>query len=233
MILAVAATEFEMSPLKQLLTVAQKMTSADQPVSAWRTLIAGVGPVETTLRLTRYLESCDVGIDCVVNFGVAGAYIFDVPDSGGNAGLLDLCLADQESFGDFGICFADRIEAFDVQLGGAVVFPLDQELLSRAGEILARYAQVYRRGNFVTVAAASATRQRGAMLAARFNGMCENMEGAAVARVCAEFSLPVLELRAISNLVLDRDLSRWQMAAACERAAEAAATLIQELEKSS
>ena len=228
MILAVAATEFEMSPLVQLLT-----GGGEKPASAWRTLITGVGPLETTLRLTRYLESCDVGIDCVVNFGVAGAYVSDLPDTGGNAGLLDLCLAEQESFGDFGICFADRIEAFDVQLGGAVVFPLDQDLLSRAGEVLTRHEQAYRRGNFVTVAAASATRQRGAMLAARFNGLCENMEGAAVARVCAEFSLPVLELRAISNLVLDRDLSCWQMAAACERAAEAAALLIQELEKSS
>jgi len=233
MILAVAATEFEMSPLKQLLTVAQKMTSADQPVSAWRTLIAGVGPVETTLRLTRYLESCDVGIDCVVNFGVAGAYVSDLPDTGGNAGLLDLCLAEQESFGDFGICFADHIEAFDVQLGGSVVFPLDQSLLLRAEKTLTRHGQAYQRGNFVTVAAASATRQRGMMLAARFNGLCENMEGAAVARVCAEFSLPVLELRAISNLVQDRDLSRWQMAAACGRAAAAAALIIGELEKSS
>jgi futalosine hydrolase len=71
------------------------------------------------------------------------------------------------------------------------------------------------------------------MLAARFNGLCENMEGAAVARVCAEFSLPVLELRAISNLVQDRDLSRWQMAAACGRAAAAAALIIGELEKTS
>lgn len=233
MILAVAATEFEMSPLVQLLSVGGEKVTVPEPAPAWCTLIAGVGPVETTLRLTRYLESCDVQIDWVLNFGVAGAYVPGPSDSGGSAGMLDLCLAEQESFGDFGICFADHIEAFDVQLGGSVVFPLDQNLLLRAEKTLTRHDQVYRRGSFVTVAAASATRQRGMMLASRFNGLCENMEGAAVARVCAEFSLPVLELRAISNLVQDRDLSRWQMAAACGRAAAAAALIIGEPEKSS
>jgi futalosine hydrolase len=233
MILALAATEFEMSPLLQRLTAHQQKSSGERPASCWRTLVSGVGPVETTLRLTRYLDQCDVPIDCVINFGVAGAYVPDMPDTGGHAGLLDLCLAEEEGFGDFGICFADRVEAFDVSLGGAVVFPLDQGMLARAGEILSRHGLAYLRGNFVTVTGASATRQRGAMLAARCNGLCENMEGAAVARVCAEFSLPLLELRAISNLVLDRDLSRWQLAAACGRAAEAAALLMAELETSS
>lgn len=232
MILAVAATEFEMRPLVRLLAKGGENVPAGDPASPCFTLIAGVGPVETTLRLTRYLERCDSRIDCVLNFGVAGAYVPEVPGSEGKAALLDLCLAEQECLGDLGICFDDRIEALDEQLGGPVVFSMDSFLLSRAGEILTCQGQAYRRGNFVTVSAASATRQRGAMLAARFDGLCENMEGAAVARVCAEFSLPVLELRAISNLVEDRDLSHWQLAAASSRAAEAAALLIRELGKS-
>ncbi len=232
MILAVAATEFEMSPLVSLLTAGREKAAAEAPESPCCTLISGVGPVETTLRLTRYLEGCDAPVDCVLNFGVAGAYVPETPNPAGNAGMLDLCLAEQECLGDFGICYGDRLEALDEQLAGAVVFPLDQSLLSRAGAILDRHGQAYRRGNFVTVSAASATRARGAMLAARFRGLCENMEGAAVARVCAEFSLPVLELRAISNLVEDRDVSRWRMAAACGRAAQAALWLMRELEQS-
>lgn len=228
MILAVAATEFEMKPLAQFLAMDRDISLQEGRSLPCFTLIAGVGPVETTLRLTRYLERRDLRIDKVLNFGVAGAYVCE-SSSWGNGGLLDLCLAEQENLGDFGICFADRFEALDEKLGGSTVFPLDQTMLHQARKILDCHGMACRCGNFVTVSAASATRQRGAMLAARYQGLCENMEGAAVARVCAEFSLPLLEVRAISNLVEDRDLSRWKMADACARAAEAAALLVREI----
>ncbi len=231
MILAVAATEFEMKPLAQFLAMDRGLSCQEGRALPCCTLIAGVGPVETTLRLTRYLERRNPQIDKVLNFGVAGAYVCEsLP--WGNGALLDLCLAEQESLGDFGICFADHFEALDEKLGGSTVFPLDSSMLRQAREILDCHNMAYRCGNFVTVSAVSATRQRGAMLAARFQGLCENMEGAAVARVCAEFSLPLLEVRAVSNLVEDRDLSRWRMANACARAAEAAALLIREMEES-
>lgn len=229
MILVVAATQFEMNPLTRLLTAGAGIGAGDVAESVFRTLITGVGPVETTLRLTRGLE-CLARVDWVLNFGVAGAYVSQTPGSTGEAALLDLCLAEREWLGDLGICYGERIEALDEQLTGPIGFSLDHSLLSRAAAILTRHGQRVRRGNFVTVSAASATRARGQMLAARFDGLCENMEGAAVARVCAEFSLPMLELRAVSNLVEDRDTSRWQMTAACERAATTAALLVREME---
>jgi futalosine hydrolase len=225
MILAVAATDFEMQPLTQLL--AEDESGAGQEVggTSCRTLISGVGPVETTLRLTRYLERGNAQIDTVLNFGVAGAYVSTLPPASDQAALLDLCLAEQESLGDFGICFAEAIEAFDPKLGGEITFPLDPSLLGQARKTLDRHNMAYRCGNFVTVSAASATRKRGMMLAARFHGLCENMEGAAVARVCAEFSLPLLEVRVISNMVEDRNPASWKMVEACALAAEAAALL--------
>ena len=230
MILAVAATEFEMKPLAQFLAMDKDISLQQGRALPCFTLIAGVGPVETTLRLTRYLERRDPRIDKVLNFGVAGAYASANRQPWGNAALLDLCLAEQESLGDFGVCFADHIEPLDENLGASAIFPLDQPHAAPGR----RYpgtatGMACRCGNFVTVSAASATRERGAMLAARFQGMCENMEGAAAARVCAEFSLPLLEVRAVSNLVEDRDLSRWQMAEACSRAAGAAALLVREM----
>jgi futalosine hydrolase len=229
MILAVAATEFEMNPFLQLLAENGNIAHAEGVEPSCFTLISGVGPVETTLRLTRYLERCDPRIDTVLNFGVAGAYLSALPPGESNVSLLDLCLAELESLGDFGICFADHIEPLCKKLGGSTIFPLDHSLLHQAAQILVHHGQPYRIGNFVTVSAASATRQRGTMLAARFQGICENMEGAAVARVCAEFSLPLLEVRAISNLVEDRDLSCWKMVEACTRAAGAAALLVKEM----
>jgi futalosine hydrolase len=227
MILAVAATEFEMKPLERLLEMDQDAFYGEGRMPPCFTLIAGVGPVETTLRLTRYLERRNPRIDKVLNLGVAGAYVCDLPWN--NASLLDLCLAEQESFGDFGICFSDCVEPFDEKLGGRGSFPMDRAMLCQARKIFEQHQIAYRCGNFVTVSAVSATQERGAMLAARYTGLCENMEGAAIARVCAEFSLPLLEVRAVSNLVEDRNLACWKMTEAGIRVAEAAAWLIKEM----
>ncbi|MCK5069525.1 MAG: hypothetical protein KAR01_03255, partial [Desulfocapsa sp.] len=86
-----------------------------------------------------------------------------------------------------------------------------------------------RRGNFVTVCGVSATVSRGAMLMRQYDGLCENMEGAAVARVCEEYNLPLLEMRTISNFVEERDLTRWKLHEACDEAGKAAAILLKGL----
>jgi futalosine hydrolase len=59
--------------------------------------------------------------------------------------------------------------------------------------------------------------------------MCENMEGAAVVRVCREFNLPSAELRCISNYVEDRDLSTWCLPEAAAKAAHTAIQLVKGL----
>jgi futalosine hydrolase len=68
------------------------------------------------------------------------------------------------------------------------------------------------------------------MLLEKFQGLCENMEGAAVARVCAAFAVPCLELRCISNFVEDRDAGRWELKKACRRSGEVASLLVEHLE---
>jgi futalosine hydrolase len=52
----------------------------------------------------------------------------------------------------------------------------------------------------------------------RFGGICENMEGGAAAQVATLYGVDCLEVRGISNLVEDRDLSRWDIPLAAERA---------------
>ena len=55
------------------------------------------------------------------------------------------------------------------------------------------------------------------------------MEGAAAARVCAEHDVPLIEIRAVSNMVENRDPKKWKLSEACNRAGEAAALLLEEL----
>jgi futalosine hydrolase len=52
------------------------------------------------------------------------------------------------------------------------------------------------------------------------------MEGAAAALVCARQHIPFCELRGISNLVEDRNLAKWDLAAAAQIAQQALITLL-------
>jgi futalosine hydrolase len=222
MFLAVAATEIEMIPLQRLL---------QEGNIRCLTLVTGVGPVETAVRLTGFLADQQGAITTVVNLGVAGGYI-PVDGEEGPA-LLDLYLAETEVFGDLGICFPDRIESLPEDLTGKMTFQMDSNLLAKACRICEEHCITVKTGNFVTVTGASATRTRGEMLRNRFKAHCENMEGAAVARVCTEYSLPVLEIRCISNLVEDRDLGRWRLQEACTESAGAVAKIIKNLSERS
>lgn len=186
-------------------------------------LVSGVGPVETAVRLTRFLLDTKENITGVLQFGVGGAYI--QPESKQQAQLLDICLASQEVAGDLGICYPDRIEYLPQELTGNLVFDLDRRLLSRAEVIMQENSITAKIGAFITVNAISATGKRGEMLRVKWNGLCENMEGAATARVCREFGLPFVELRSVSNFVEDRNMATWQLQKACDRAGWAAACI--------
>ncbi|WP_028584643.1 futalosine hydrolase [Desulfogranum mediterraneum] len=193
-------------------------------------LVTGVGVVETATRLTRFLASTENCYQGVVNIGIGGAYI---DGHGPRAELLDICLAQREVLGDLGVCLGDSIEPL---MGEGLLFQdqfaLDGELLARARKVLLERNIPCRVGTFVTVQCVSGSEQRGRLLADCHDGLCENMEGAAAARVCAEFSLPLLELRAVSNLVEDRDRSSWKIKEAASRSGEAAAIIVTALESS-
>lgn len=185
-------------------------------------LVTGIGPVETTLSLAGILHK-QPEIDWVLNFGIAGAYLEN--DTPLQASLLELCLAEQEVLGDLGIQLADTMERFGGDLPVRDRFVLDSGLLSAAGQILEHEDISYKLGTFVTVNCASGTLHRGNQLGRQFRGLCENMEGAAVARVCEEFSLPCLEVRCISNMVEDRNRENWRIQEACAKVGRAAAVL--------
>lgn len=216
MYLVTAATAFEM----------EAFLRACSPAVPSEQLITGIGPVETAVLLTTYLAKASMSFRGVINLGVGGAYCRDQ----GGADLLDICLAEREVLGDLGICYGDAVEplrgeAFEV----LDAFNLDSGLLTQTEVLLSSENVLYKRGTFVTVSCVSGSRQRGAMLARHHQALCENMEGAAVARVCRQFGLPLLELRCISNLVEDRNLQNWQLKKACIRCGEVAATVLKGL----
>lgn len=224
MILATTATEIELRPFLKKWNTLQGSTLSRAGVE---TLVTGVGPTDTALSLTKALAEKGGEITSVVSFGIGGAYI--QPDENDQPQLLDICIAAKEIFGDLGVCLGDEIEYLDSALTGSLSCELDREMALRAKTILdgAGFRAYY--GNFITVSGATGRRSRGEYLQKTWNGLCENMEGAAMARVCRVFSIPCLEVRAVSNYVDDRDTSSWKLGEACEKAGAAAYYLIDEL----
>ncbi len=86
-----------------------------------------------------------------------------------------------------------------------------------------------RSGNFVTVSQCSGTHEAGENLMKRFNGMCENMEGAAVAHICTLYGIPMIEIRGISNIIEDRDIKKWDIPHAVSNCSKAVLELVKRL----
>lgn len=175
----------------------------------------GVGQVNMAIQLTRILSTHTPS--AVLLCGCGGCY----PDSGLQIG--DLALADVEIFGDLGVTTAEKfipLCQLDIpqneQLTPAIQqsIALDPDLLSWAQDVLPNVTH----GPFVTINCCSGTTDASINLQQRTGGICENMEGAAAAQVCAEFEVPLLELRGISNPTGTREPQQWDIVRGSEAA---------------
>ncbi|PLX83193.1 MAG: futalosine hydrolase [Desulfuromonas sp.] len=194
-------------------------------------LHSGVGKANAAAATATLLTSCQPA--AVISLGCGGAY----PGSGLAVG--DLALATEEIYGDEGVLAPGVFQDMD-QIGLPLVkrdgrplfnrFPADPSRLESARPALERTAAITGRtlatGGFVTVSTCSGTEAAGTTMARRTGGICENMEGAAVAQICAVYGIPFLEIRGISNLVEDRDLSRWDLKGGADIAQRATKDLL-------
>ena len=105
-------------------------------------------------------------------------------------------------------------------------FPLDSARVASVYDMLSNMKwdstePVVRQGPFVTVQQCSGTTTLGNKIAGRFDGICENMEGAAAAHLCTLYNIPFIEIRSVSNRVEDRNTSAWNLPLAIRRAQQA------------
>lgn len=183
-------------------------------------IVAGLGAANTAHALTRQLAT-HPRPSLVIQTGIAGAYV--------PAGIPvgSVVLATEEMYGDIGVITpagwlpADAIgiplvDARDGQPARFNQFPCDPALVSRAAAIAG--SSIARTGRFLTLAQVTGIRSAGDQLHRRFNALCESMEGAAAAQVCAIYGIPFLEVRGISNLVEDRNRDSWRITDAADAA---------------
>jgi futalosine hydrolase len=214
-----------------LLLAATELEATWLGSSRFPLVVAGIGAVNTAHALTEYFATRPKP-SLVIQTGIAGAYV--------PAGIPvgSVVLADTEIYGDLGVLTVDGwqpmeavgiplIAARDGQPARFNYFPLDEMLVARASGIGG--SQITRTGPFLTLSIVTGVRALGDELHNRFGALCESMEGAAAAQVCALHDIPFLEVRGISNLVEDRDRGKWRIKDAAEAAQTVALKLAESL----
>jgi futalosine hydrolase len=174
-------------------------------------LNSGLGKVNAAHSATCLIENYPV--KGVINIGVGGAY----PGSGLKIG--DVAIASKEIYGDEGVITSKGWESLK-KIGIPLVldgkkkyfneFLLNNSLLIKSAQL------VTKSGPFITVSSTTGTLKRAIELEKRFDAICENMEGAAIAQVCTIYKIPMLEIRGISNKVGERDKGKWDLGLASE-----------------
>ena len=181
--------------------------------------VTGIGKINTAIAITALLESSEP--ELLINTGCAGAY------RRSDLVVGALAMATTEVLGDEGVLTQDGWHSLEligipvVERGGETYFnrfPLTRWALDKAAHVAETAGIPLRSGTFVTVSTVSGTLERGEELSRRFNGICENMEGSAAAQVALLYGVDCLEIRGVSNIVEDRDLSRWNIQVAAAKA---------------
>ena len=210
MTLLVTATEMEGKPLREALENLQRLefplgqlyagTLADQPLYLAH---LGVAKVNTAAGLALAIHTLQP--ERVIQFGIGGAYV------GSFLSVGMLAVAEREVHLDTGVMTAEGWQDME-SLGFPLlrdfynVFPTDGAL-TRA--LAAQTGAV--RCVFGTSETVTGSFDLAETLQRRFDLSVESMEGAAAAQVCLALGVPFAELRAVSNIVGERDKRAWNV----------------------
>lgn len=238
-ILIIAAMPMEIALLENVLDQPVRMRNSgfeyvEGNIGNLKMVVAagGVGKINAAAATATLIERHRPQL--VINIGCAGAYI------GSGLSVGDLTVASEEILTDEGVIVADgwkdlrsmALPALDH--GGRKYFnmiPLSKHASEKAMQLADYYGVFLMRGRFATVSTCSGTRQRGEELYRRWNTIAENMEGAAVAQVCLRYGIDCLEIRGISNLVEERNMSSWEIPRAVEAAQRFVLKYLEEMDR--
>ena len=151
-------------------------------------LITGVGMVNTAINLTK--ELMQTKYDLVINMGVAGSFSDDL----NNGDVVEVI---EDNFCEIG--FENGIE-----FSKFTDFDLKTKYLNSSRSSLKKVRAI-------TVNTVHGKDETISDVIKRQNPEIESMEGASVFKVCEEFNVPCIQIRAISNKVQKRDKNKWNL----------------------
>jgi futalosine hydrolase len=188
----------------------------------------GIGKVNAAHSVTLLLE--DQIPDILILFGIGGAYT--------EVMVGDVVIAVSENYAEEGIMTPSGWKSMEF-IGFPLLkndheyfntFEMDTKLSQLAFKASKDIGLKVHSGKFITVSQCSGTRKSGDIIRKRFNGICENMEGAAVAHMCAKYEVPMIEIRGISNIIEDRDLKKWNIPLAVSNCSKAINEIVRRIE---
>ena len=207
MILIVAATNFEISPITKGVAVneGEVVPIRTQNGFTFFALVTGVGASPTAYHLGRALEKYNFLL--VVNMGIAGAYSKELA-------IGDVTLVTHDIFADYGIDDNGQFKTLSQQsLVSPNSFPYTDGWLRNTTDvpIVQKGALQLKKVKAITVSTATGSISLVEKWSKLYNPDIETMEGAAVFFSCLQAKKPFVCLRAISNRVEPRNRDAWNM----------------------
>lgn len=205
----VAATTFEIAPLKTYLDEHYESSEAFQYQGRnikIHLLITGVGMVHTAYSLGRYLAFEKPQL--LINAGIAGAFNEKLT-------IGEVVNVVSERFADLGVEEGDSrfTDIHELGLIDQNQFPYIQgQLWSEDGKANPFLPQVHG----LTVNKVHGTAASIAAIQKKYKADVESMEGASVFLACLTEQVPFLEIRSISNRVEVRNKENWNIPLAIE-----------------
>ncbi len=189
--------------------------------SRFDVVVVGVGPAAAAANTTKLLAAAEYSL--VVSAGIGGGFP-------GKAEVGSLVVANEIVAADLGVETPEGFSSLDELGFGSTRVQVDAGLANRVAGALQAAKLTVNIGSILTVSTVTGTTASAARLAARVPGAAaEAMEGYGVALAAQNFGVPILEIRAISNLVGPRDRSSWRIKEALDVLTAASSVLMEVL----
>ena len=184
-------------------------------------LLAGVGPAAAAANTAKVLATTVYGL--VVSAGIGGGF----PEK---AEVGALVVANEIIAADLGAETPDGFCSLDELGFGSTRIQVDASLVDRVTRALKAAGLPVTIGPVLTVSTVTGTAASAAEMAVRVPGAAaEAMEGYGVAIAARNSGVPILEIRAISNLVGPRDRTAWRIKEALDVLEAASSVLLEVL----
>ena len=212
-VLVIAATDRELSGLKEI--------SFTRPSLKVHTAVTGVGILPSTYAIMQLIARLKP--DLIIQVGIAGSF---------NPTLVlgTAVTVRQEILADMGVYETDGYhDIFELGLAEENVPPFEQGAIVNHHDHLIESASLPA-VSAVSVNEISTSAEKIKLFAEKYKADIESMEGAALHYVCAMQQIPFIQIRGISNLVGERDKTKWKIPESMLAATNACITLINKIQ---
>jgi futalosine hydrolase len=212
-VLVIAATDRELRGLKEI--------TFTRPSLMVHTAVTGVGLLPSSYAIMQLIARLKP--DLIIQVGIAGSF---------NPTLVlgTAVTVKQEMLADMGVYETDGYhDIFELGLAEKNMPPFEQGAIVNHHDYLIDAASLPD-VSAVSVNEISTSTEKINVFAEKYKADIESMEGAALHYVCAMQQIPFIQIRGISNLVGERDKTKWKIPESMLAATNACINLINKIQ---